>query len=138
MSGRFFLRVLFGLLVLIGIAGLGYYAYQMGLAQGAAQGAQAGAAAAAPYYWYPHPFFAPFWGLGCLIPLVLLLLVFGGMRAMFWRGRMMDREHWRERWHERWSERGVPPMVEEWHKRMHEQKTDGPDGPKPEGKAAKV
>ncbi len=139
MFGRFFPRLLFGLLVIVGIAGLSYYAYQMGVAQGAAQGAPAGAAAAAPYYWYPHAFFGPFWGvLGCLIPLFLLALIFGGLRAMFWRGHMMGREHWREHWRERWGERGIPPMVEEWHRRMHEQKTDGPDEPKPEGKAAKV
>jgi hypothetical protein len=135
MYGRFFPRMLFGLLVIVGIAGLGYYAYQMGVAQGMAQGAPAGAAAAAaPYFWHRPMIFAPFWGLGCLIPLVLLFLVFGGLRAMFWRGHMMGHGGWRGRW----SEGGVPPMFEEWHKRSHEQKADAPGESKPEGKAAKA
>jgi hypothetical protein len=131
MYGRVFPRVLFGLLVIAGVIGIGVYAYQLGVAQGIAQGAPAGAAVGP--YWYPHPFFAPFWGFGCLIPLFLLFLVFGGMRAMFWRGHM-GHGHWREKW----SEGGVPPMFEEWHKSAHEPKTDASGEPKPEGKAAKV
>ena len=136
MYGRFFPRFLAILLVLVGIAGVGYYGYQMGLAQGAAHVAPAAGAAAAavpPYYWYPHPFF-PFWGLGCLIPLFLLFLIFGALRMAFWRGHAMGHGGWRNRW----SEGGVPPMFEEWHKRAHDQKPADTDGPKPEGKAAKA
>jgi len=134
MYGRFFPRFLAVLLVLAGVIGVGFYAYHLGMAQGAVQGAAAGAAAAP--FWYGHPFF-PFWGFGCfgiLIPLFLLFLIFGALRMAFWRGHMMGHGGWRNRW----SEGGVPPMFEEWHKRAHEQKPAENEGPKPEGKAAKV
>jgi hypothetical protein len=138
MYGRFFPRFLAVILVLVGIAGVGFYTYQMGLAQGAAQGVPAAAAGATvPYYGFPHPFF-PFWGFGCLIPLVVLFLIFGAMRMMFWRGHMMGHGGHGGHWRDRWSEGGVPPMFEEWHKRSHEGKTGGTEGPGPEGKTAKV
>ena len=137
MSGRFVPRLLAALLILAGIIGLGFYAYQLGVAQGAAQVAPAGAAAVpGPYYGYPHHFF-PFWGFGCfglLIPLFLLMLIFGGMRRMFWGGGWGHHGGWRGKW----SEGGVPPMFEEWHKRAHEPKDAAPDEAKPEGKAAKA
>ncbi len=136
MYGRVFLRVLAGLLIVAGVIGIGAYAYQLGLAQGVAQGAPAGVAAQAPFYWYPQPFFAPFWGFGCfglLIPLFLLFVIFGALRAMFWRGHM-GHGHWRERW----SEGGLPPMFAEWHRRAHEQKPDSSGEPMPEGKPSKA
>ena len=134
MSGRFFPRVLFALLILAGVAGIGFYGYQLGLAQGAAQSTATGAAAAGAVgpYWYPHPVF-PFWGFGCLIPLFFGLLILGGMRAMFWRGHMMGHGGWRGRW----SESGVPPMFEEWHNRAHEQKAGTSTEPKPDAKPGK-
>lgn len=135
MSGRFFPRVLFALLIIAGIAGIGFYGYQLGLAQGAAHSVPAAAGAAAvpgPYYWYPHPFF-PFWGFGCLVPLLILLVIFGAARAMFWRGHMMGRGGWRNHW----GENGVPPMFEEWHKRAHEKPAETPGEPKPDAKPAR-
>ncbi len=132
MYGRFFLRALVVLLVIGAVVGIGVYGYNLGVAQSA----PAGAAQAAPGpYFYPHPFF-PFWGFGCfglLIPLFFLLLIFGGLRMLFWRGRW---GHMHGPWREGW-EKGVPPMFEEWHKRAHEPKADAPGEPKPEGKDAR-
>src|SRR5690242_13312615 len=112
MSGRFVPRLLAALLILAGIIGLGFYAYQLGVAQGAAQIAPAGAAAVpGPYYGYPYHFF-PFFGFGCfglLIPLFLLMLIFGGLRRMFWGGGWGHHGGWRGMW----GEGGVPSMFEE-------------------------
>jgi hypothetical protein len=136
MSGRFVPRLLAALLILAGIIGLGFYAYQLGVAQGVAQNAPVAPAGAAavpgPYYGYPHPFF-PFWGFGCfgvLIPLFLLMLIFGGLRRMFWGGHMGHMGY--GGWRSKWSEGGAPPMFEEWHKRAHEPKVDAPDEAKPD------
>jgi hypothetical protein len=125
MRGRFFLRVLLGMLVIAGIIGIGAYAYHVGVVQGAAQGVAAATAPVGPFYGHP---FHPFGGLGCfglLIPLFLLMIIFGALRAMFWRGRWghMHR-HWHEG-HPGWENR-VPPFFEEWHKRAHEPKPDAP------------
>jgi hypothetical protein len=137
MYGRFFVRVLLGLLVIAAVIGIGAYAYQMGLSQGAAQGASEGTA---PILTGPHFYgrpIHPMGGFGCfglLIPLFFLLLIFGGLRAMFWHGP------WGHgRWHvghpghpghPGW-EKGVPPMFEEWHKRAHEPKPDASNEAKP-------
>src|SRR5258706_10443432 len=94
MSGRFVPRLLAALLILAGIIGLGFYAYQLGIAQGVAQNAPvapAGAEVVPGTFGYAHHFFMPFWGFGCfglLIPLFLLFLIFGGLRRMFWGGHM--------------------------------------------------
>ncbi len=134
MYGRFFLRVLLGLLVIAAVVGMGVYAYQMGVIQGAAQGASTGTAPAAPGpYFYGRPFY-PFWGFGffgLLIPLFFLLLIFGALRAMFWRARW-GHGHWHagQPGHPAW-ENGVPPMFEEWHKRAHEARPDAPSEAKP-------
>ena len=138
MSGRFVPRLFGVLLVLAGLIGAGVFAYQLGVAQGVAQGIPAGAAAVpGPYaYGFAHHGFFPFWGFGCfgiLIPLFLLMLIFGGMRRMFWGGGWGHHGGWRK-----WSEGGVPPMFEEWHKRAHEDKAAAPDEPKPDSKAAKA
>jgi hypothetical protein len=85
MYGRFFLRVLLGLLVIAAVVGIGAYTYQMGVIQGAAQGIPEGAA---PTITGPHFYgrsFHPFWGFGCFG--LLIPLFFGGLRAVFWRGR---------------------------------------------------
>ncbi len=136
MYGRFFLRVLLGLLVIAAVIGIGAYAYQMGLIQGAAQGTSTGTAPIGPgMVFYGRPFH-PFWGFGCfglLIPLFFLLLIFGGLRAMFWRGHWgHEHGHWHAGppGHPGW-ERGVPPMFEEWHKHAHEPKPDAPNEAKP-------
>jgi len=119
-------RIVLGVVLVVALiaaaAALGWMAYSAGVTQGAAQGAGA-PLAVAPYAMYGPHFMAPFgFGfLGCLAPLVFLLLVFGLFRLVVWggMGRHMHggwggpqgtpdgmRAHWRQR-------------MEEMHREMH-------------------
>jgi len=120
-------------LVLIGaVIGIGVYAYQVGVTQGAVRSAaiSSGEAQAqvVPYYgmWYGPPFYG-FGFLGCLIPVFLFFLALAALRGLFWHGR----PGWR-RWHygpwgyphngegHEWKG-GVPPGVAELHRKLHEE-----------------
>jgi hypothetical protein len=137
---RTFYRVFLVLVVLGAIAGLGAFAYQAGVTHGIAQGVLfQGSELPAPVYpyygsWYGKPFFG-FGLFSCLVPLFLLFLVFFALRGLFWHrrggwGRMHsgpwgwppsgDRRNWKEH---------VPPVVEEWHRKMHA----GPSSPESAG-----
>jgi len=121
MNGRVVLRVLLALVVIAGIAGVGVYAYNAGVTQGLAASDKlvAPPAGAAPYpylgpFFYPRPFGFGF--LGCLFPLLFGLLLIVLLRAILWRGPMA----WRHMGHHGPWDKGVPPMFEEWHRKMHE------------------
>jgi hypothetical protein len=132
---RIFWRIIALLVLIAAILGIGFYAYNIGMAQGVAQNvtSQAGGSVPVPYmqYW-PHPFgFGYGFGfLGCLIPLFLLFLAFGSMRALFWHGPMGWRHHmYRGPWgwrHGDDAEKGkdVPPFFDEWHRRAHGEAED--------------
>ena len=119
------------LLVVALVVGIGAFAYQAGVQQGAALVAKAGDGATVapivpyPYYGYGR-FHAPlgfmFAPLGCLIPLFGFFLFFGLMRFIF---RPWGWEH-HHGWRGHWMKEGVPPMFEEWHKKMHGEKPDDP------------
>ncbi|MBI5652572.1 MAG: hypothetical protein HZC40_19320 [Chloroflexi bacterium] len=122
MNGKFLLGALLVIVLIAGAAGVGAYAFRMGVAQGLAE---SGKLTAPPTGVAPYPYFAPFhyravghgFGLlSCLAPLLFVFLVFGLMRAMIWRG------HWGWKHHgpHAHGEKGVPPMFEEWHRKMHE------------------
>ena len=69
---------------------------------------------------WPRP-----WGFGFgffpIFPLLFFLFFWVFVaRALFWRGR------WHRGYGNRWETRGVPPMFEEWHRRMHEQQPQQP------------
>ncbi len=121
-------RILAGLVLLAAIAGIGFFAYNTGVAHGAAldvkplivQGQPP--VPMQPYVMGFHhvmPFFGCF---GILIPLFLFFLAFAAMRHLFWgpgfgwRHRMHMHSHWGGRGS--WDE-GVPPMFAEWHRRAH-------------------
>lgn len=142
MSGRFLISGLLVLVLLAGAAGVGVIAYNYGVAQGLMQSGQivAPEGGAVPYaYPYYGPFFfhRPFFGfglLGCLFPLLFFFVVFGLLRALFWRGPW----GWGRRggWghHGPWG-KGVPPMFEEWHKRAHGEApgpAPAPESPSPD------
>ena len=126
MFGRIALGFLLVFVLIAGVAGIGGYAYNMGLTQGLASGAKLEVAptqgvAPVPFYGYGAPFmhrsFGGGWGfLSCLVPLFVFFVFFSVMRMVFWRARWggMHGMH-----HRKW-EGGVPPMAEEWHKKMHE------------------
>jgi hypothetical protein len=122
---RIFWRIIVVLVLVAAILGIGFYAYNVGVNQGLAQQvtAQAGGTVPVPYpYYWPHYGFGFGFGfLGCLIPLFLLFLVFGSVRALFWRGpwgwhRHMPHGPWGWR---REGNKDVPPFFEEWHRRAH-------------------
>ena len=118
MNGRIVLRVLFVLVMLAVVAGVGFYAYNIGVAQGLAGSAGLTAPMApgvTPHLYYGRPFFGPFgFGFGgCLFPLLFAFLALILLRGLFWRG------HWAHGHHGHWGQ-GVPPMFEEWHRKAHE------------------
>jgi hypothetical protein len=130
MNGRIISAVLLVLVLVAGVAGLGYYAYTAGVSQGLIDSGKLVAPATGvapgpmPYGGYPYygPFFfhRPFgfgWGIfGCLIPVLFFFLFFGLLRGVFgWR------RHWGGHYygmHGDWKQH-VPPMFEEWHKQAH-------------------
>lgn len=124
MNGRFVFGLLLAIVLIVGAVGIGVYAYNAGVAQGMAGGGNlvAPATGTAPYFGGPF-FYRPFgWGfgfLGCVFPLLFFFLIFGLLRGIFWGG------HWGWRHHRHWDrdEHDVPPMVAEWHRKMHEQQT---------------
>lgn len=123
-----YFRVIAGLVLLAAIAGLGYFAYNAGVAQGTVVNlpASAGETAAQPHpyfgygmrFWHPFPFFG-FGFFGLLLPLLLLFIAFGAFRRMLWGPRW----GWHHMHHRGWmgaeGEAGVPPFFTEWHKRAH-------------------
>ena len=120
---RILWRVLIALVLVAAIVGIGAYTYNLGMAQGLAQKIQipTGAPVQMPYLHYGLPFFGFGYGLlSCLVPLFLLFLVFGSLRALLWHGPM----GWRHMYHRRWDWRDengkdVPPFFAEWHRRAH-------------------
>ena len=124
MNGRIVLRVLFALVIVAGVVGAGIYVYNVGVAQGLAASGKVALpeTSAAPYpyfggpFLYHRPFGFGFGGFGCLFPLLGLLLVLGLVRMILGRGRW----GWRHGPHHGPWEKGVPPMFEEWHRKMHE------------------
>lgn len=129
MNGRIIFNIVLALVVIAALAGLGVTVYNAGVAQGLAASGKLvvpeGGAAPYPYY---APFYRPWgFGLGCLgfvFPLLFVLLILGALRGLFFGG-------WRRRWgwgspHGEWP-KGVPPMMEEWHRKLHE----SPSGEKP-------
>ncbi len=133
---RIFWRVLAALVLVAAILGIGAYAYNIGIARGLAQNVQVPAGQVAPVY--PLHFGYPYFGFGFglfafLIPFVLLFLVFGSLRFLFWRGPMGWRHMYRHDWDWRdQNAKGVPPFFAEWHRRAHA----GPEEEKPDDKPA--
>ena len=130
MDGKIALRVLAGLVLIAAIAGVAFFAFNAGAATHIQLPANGNDQAPYPYYGYPfwRPF--PFWGFGCLGPLLGLFLVFLAFRALsflFWGPRWGHMHRgWRHGWYE---EGGVPPMFRDWHDRAHGQ-TTASDEPK--------
>jgi hypothetical protein len=128
MNGKIGLRIVSALVLIAAIAGIGFFAFRAGVAQGSpiTIEAPAGQTTTAPYpmYGYGMPFgyrhHMPFFGFGCfgiLIPLFLVFLAMKAFRFAFWGPRWGHMGHhgpWGRHW-----ENGVSPMFEEWHKKAH-------------------
>ena len=127
MNGKIVFRILAGLVLLVAIAGIAFFAFNLGMAQHVQLPATANGQAAYPYlgygFWRPFPFF----GFGCFGPLIALFLLFLAFRALsfiFWGPRWSHGEHMHHGWRRGWDENGVPPMFQEWHKRAHDEPVD--------------
>ena len=119
-------RLIAGLILVVAIAGIAFFAYQAGVAHGVTSNIQAVAPGVpvTPYALYGMPFgyfgwFPGFGFFGLLIPIFLFFLAFGVMRMLLWGPRM----GWR-RMHHGTVENGpwsndLPPMFKEWHRRAH-------------------
>lgn len=120
------LRIVSALVLIAALAGIAFFAYQAGIAQGSPITIEApsGESMPAPYPYYGYGYGMPFhrfgYGFGCfgiLIPLFLFFLALKAFRFAFWGPRWGwggHRGHWGRHW-----EGGVPPMFDEWHKRSH-------------------
>ena len=112
-----------GLVLLAAIAGIAFFAFNLGAAQHIQLPANGSGQAPNPYYgygfWGPFPFF----GFGCFAPLIAIFLFFLAFRALtflFWGPRWGHWGHMHHSWRkEGWEEREVPPMFQEWHRRAH-------------------
>jgi hypothetical protein len=117
---RVFFRVVLALVLIGAVVGLGVGVYNAGVANGIAVGGQValpdGATGVAPYAYYGlhRPFGFSFGLFGLIVPLLFFFLIFGALRGLFFRG-------WgRGPWHHGNWDKNVPPMVQEWHRKMHE------------------
>ena len=132
MNEKIGLRIVSALVLIAALAGIAFFAFQAGIAQGSpvtieAPAGQQQVAPMMPYYGYGYGmrFHHPFgFGLGCFAPLLaffLIVLAFKSFRMMMWGPRWGwgGHMHGHGPWRRDWGEKGVPPMVEEWHKRMH-------------------
>jgi hypothetical protein len=128
MDGKYFLRVLSGLVLVAAVAGIAYFAFNAGVIQGAAtklpaMTGQPGNALSQnygwPFFWHPGPFF----GFGCLGPLLALFLLIVAARSLsflLWGSRWSRWGHRHHGWGHRWdAESGVPPMFRTWHDNLH-------------------
>ena len=124
MNGNTGLRLISALVLIAAIAGIAFFAFQAGVAQGSPVTIEAPSGQAVPapypYYGYGMPFHRP-WGFGFfgfLFTLLLIFLAFRALRFLFWGPRWGWGPHQYGPWGRSW-ENGVPPMFEEWHKRSH-------------------
>jgi len=124
MNGKIVFRIVAGLVLLAAIAGIAFFAFNVGLAQHVQLPANNVGQSQIPNYvtpfaWYPSPYL----GFGCFAPLIALLLLFVAFRAfsfLFWGPRWGYGGHMHRGWRRGgWDESDVPPMFQEWHKRAH-------------------
>jgi hypothetical protein len=121
------LRVVGVIILLTGIAAVGYFAFTAGVAQGQTAVpavVETGDTVFGHAGWGFHPMrgLAFFPALICLAPLFLVFFIFMPLRMLFGPHRMQMHMH--GRWRNGGCGEDVPPPVEEWHRRMHETKKE--------------
>jgi hypothetical protein len=135
MNGRIFLRIVLAVILVALLAGAAVFVYNVGVTHGLAASGKLVAPAPgngmpmAPYYyggfgrpWGPGFGFG-FGFLGLIFPILFLFLVFALVRGAFFHGG--GRWHGGRRWYGEGGSGEVPPMVEEWHRKMHEKAAGG-------------
>jgi hypothetical protein len=122
MNGKIFARILAGLVLIAVVAGIAFFAFNAGVAQGVATKLPQSATQPGnmPYFQHGAPFFwHPFFGIfGFLIGLFLLFFVFRLISFIVFGPRWGYMGH-RHMWRHGWYEGDVPPMVKEMHDRLH-------------------
>ena len=128
MNGNIFGRIVAGLVLIAVIAGIAFFAFNAGVAQGVATkvpqsvtqpGTMPYPYYGAPFFWHPFGVFGGIFGF--IIGLLILIFVFRLISFVVfgprwgWGGGRMYRHAWRHGW----SEGDVPPMVKEMHDRLH-------------------
>ncbi len=124
MDGKWFLRVIAVVVVLVIIAGVGYATFNAGVAQGLASKALTapGQAGTTPMPYYGWPFWfagSPFWGFhlfGLLFGIFVFIMVLRLISFAIWGPRWGHMRHAHFGWDE---EAGVPMRFKEWHDRAH-------------------
>jgi hypothetical protein len=143
MNGRFWFRALLVVVLVAALLGVGVWVFNAGMAQGMLasgkivlpDGSAAPATGVAPYGFSPY-FYRPwgfgFWPLGLCFGVLFFLFILFAIRGLFF-GRL-HRRGWYGYGPGRWgdgpnqqSKENVPPFVEEWHRKMHEQTPNAPD-----------
>jgi len=136
MNEKIGLRIVSALVLIAALAGIAFFAFQAGIAQGSPITIEApsGESVPAPYPYYGYGYGMPFhrahfgFGFGCFGPLIALFLFFIALKSfsfLFWGPRWGHMgHHGGHGWGRHW-ENGVPPMFEEWHKKAHGEQPEG-------------
>jgi hypothetical protein len=132
-------KIILTIILIAALAGLGFIVFNAGMARGMAFAArlpQGEGLRTLPYFAMPHARmyygYGGFGFLGFLVPLFLIILIFFAIRGLFWRGprnwSQMHSGYWGGPYkHGDW-EHNVPPMFEEWHRRVHEKPSETTQG----------
>jgi hypothetical protein len=133
MNGKYIgLRIVSALVLIAAIAGIAFFAFQAGMANGSPVtiDSPSGNTNVVPMPYYGYGYAMPFrhfgFGFGCFGPLLgffLIILALKSFRMLFWGPRWAHMGHHRGPWGRHW-EGGVPPMFDEWHKRSHGESTE--------------
>ncbi|MBI5563555.1 MAG: hypothetical protein HY870_01580 [Chloroflexi bacterium] len=123
---RVFLQVMMALVLIGVVVGLGAGVYNAGVASGLAASGQValpdganGVVAPYAYYGLHRPFGYGFGIFGLIFPLLFFCLIFGALRGLFFGG--WRRGPWGHGpWNQGEWDKNVPPMVQEWHRKLHE------------------
>jgi hypothetical protein len=133
MSEKIWFRVLISVFLLVALIGAGLWVYNMGMMQGATVNIDGELPTAfadrylpqygtmAPYAHGGLRMFSPLRFIGGFFFLLFIIamfrmVIFGPRRYAHFHGRHCG--SWRE-----WNHENVPPMVKEWHRKMHEQES---------------
>lgn len=126
MNGRSIASFLFSLIVVGILVAIGVGIYQAGVAQGVIDAGRFPAGAAVPVAGYGGYHDGGFGFLGLLFPLLFLFLIFGVLRAIFWRGRGWGHHGYYGRGWDRGPGWDRESAIADWHKRLHD--ADGDAG----------
>ncbi len=139
MNGKFVFRLIAALVMVAAIAGIAWFAFNAGVAQGSPITIQApeGQVAPAPYPYYGwgmpfHPFWFGFGCFGIFFMIAFFVIAMKAYRFAVWNSRGGHHAH--GPWRHDWGENRVPPFFEEWHKRAHEVPVGGGEAPAEEKK----